>query len=171
MQLYSMPVIKKFILLMGVSGSGKTTLGKALSARLDWPFFDGDSFHTPENIARMKNGIPLNDEDRMPWLNRLSQLITTSLEENRGGILACSALKEAYRKILLPNREAVLLVYLKGSYELIWSRMVQRPSHYMKAEMLKSQFEALEEPTDALTVDISKPLDEIVTTILDDLGR
>ena len=151
---------------MGVSGSGKTTIGKALASKLSWDFYDADDFHPPENITKMENGIPLTDSDRAPWLAALHDLIESSLERNRAGILACSALKERYRQRLLDGNEYVQLVYLKGSYELIWSRMSARKDHYMKPEMLKSQFEALEEPVDALIVDVSPSVNEIVQEIL-----
>lgn len=159
----------KFILVMGVSGSGKTTVGKALATRLGWSFFDGDDFHTPENISKMKNGVPLTDDDRIPWLESLHNLITSTLVENKCGILACSALKEQYRRSLLGNCQDVLIIYLKGSYELIESRMSARSDHYMKPEMLKSQFAALEEPKDSFFIDISLPVEEIVENILKEM--
>ena len=151
---------------MGVSGSGKTTVGQALASELGWDFYDADDFHPPENISKMENGIPLADADRVPWLAALHDLIESCLTRNRPGVLACSALKESYRQNLLEGNEDVQLIYLKGSYEKIWSRMAARKDHYMKPEMLKSQFEALEEPADALTVDVSLSVDEIVQEIL-----
>jgi gluconokinase len=160
----------KFILVMGVSGSGKTTVGDTLATRLGWNFFDGDDFHTPENIAKMKAGIPLDDKDRFPWLGKLNRLIFTCIKENAPGILACSALKEQYRQILLRDYQNVLVVYLKGSYELIWSRMSGRSDHYMKPEMLKSQFEALEEPNCGLIIDIALPVEVIVEMILNEIS-
>lgn len=151
---------------MGVAGSGKTTVGESLAKRLGWRFYDADGFHPAENVAKMANGTPLTDSDRAPWLAALHALIASSLKENRPGVLACSALKESYRRQLLDGLEAVLLVYLKGSYELIWSRLSLRQDHYMKPNMLKSQFEALEEPTNALAFDISMTVDEIVEAIV-----
>ena len=151
---------------MGVAGSGKTTVGEALAKRLGWRFYDADGFHPAENVAKMANGTPLTDSDRAPWLAALHGLIASSLKENRPGVLACSALKESYRGQLFAGLEDVLLVYLKGSYELIWSRLSLRQDHYMKPNMLKSQFEALEEPVDALAFDISLPVDEIVEGIM-----
>jgi gluconokinase len=151
---------------MGVSGSGKTTVGKALASELGWDFYDADDFHPPENISKMEDGIPLSDSDRAPWLAALHRLIESCLTRNRPGVLACSALKESYRQGLMEGNDEVQLVYLRGSYELIWSRMSARKDHYMKPEMLKSQFDALEEPADALTVDISPSVDEIVQEIL-----
>jgi gluconokinase len=152
---------------MGVSGCGKTTIGKALAMKLGWDFYDADDFHTSENIAKMSNGIPLNDDDRGPWLVALHALISTCLKENKHGVLACSALKECYRQMLLTGNQGLLIVYLKGDYDLIWARMIARPGHYMKPEMLKSQYDALDEPTNGLVVDVSLSVDEIVTYILE----
>ena len=154
-----------FYIIMGVSGSGKSSLGKALADHLGWDFYDADDFHPPANVAKMSSGIPLNDEDRAPWLASLHDLIASCLRENRPGVLACSALKERYRQTLISGNVGVQLVYLKGSYELMKSRMVHRPGHYMKANMLQSQFDTLEEPHNALTVDAARPLDELVSQI------
>lgn len=155
-----------FFIIMGVSGCGKTSVGKALSERLGWDFYDADDYHPVENVAKMASGIPLNDDDRAPWLRELHQLIAGSLAQGRPGVLACSALKERYRRVLLAGNPGVQLVHLKGSYKLIWSRMNARADHYMKPHMLRSQFEALEEPANALVVDISLPVEEIVERIL-----
>jgi len=156
----------RFFILMGVSGCGKSSVGEALAKELGWDFYDADDFHPPENVAKMASGTPLNDSDRAPWLATLHDLISSSLNANRPGVLACSALKERYRQQLLDNNPDAQIVYLKGSYDLIWSRMEKRKDHYMKPHMLQSQFDALEEPTDALTVDISSSVDEIVQEIL-----
>ena len=161
----------RFLILMGVSGSGKTTVGKALASKLGWDFYDADDFHPPENITKMEQGVPLNDSDRTPWLASLHDLVESCLTRNRPGILACSALKERYRQKLLEGNEGVRLIYLKGSYELLWSRMSARTDHYMKPEMLQSQFEALEEPADAIIIDVSNPVDEIVQEILRHLNK
>lgn len=155
-----------FIVLMGVSGSGKTSVGKSLAEQLGWDFYDADDFHPPENIAKMTSGIPLNDSDRAPWLATLQDLISWALKEGRHGVLACSALKERYRQQLLAGNPDVQIVYLKGTYDLIWSRMSKRSDHYMRPHMLKSQFEALEEPTNALTVSASRPVNEIVQELV-----
>jgi gluconokinase len=157
----------RFFILMGVSGSGKTSVGKALAKHLGWEFYDADDFHPPANVAKMANGIPLDDADRAPWLAALHDLIESSLKANRPGVLACSALKTRYRKQLVDSNQDVRIVYLKGNYELIWSRMQKRTDHYMKADMLKSQFEALEEPVNALIADVALPVDEIVQQILE----
>ena len=155
----------RFILVMGVSGCGKTSVGKALAAKLGWDFYDADNFHPPENVARMASGIPLDDSDRAPWLAALHDLVSASLRADQPGVLACSALKERYRQQLLDGNEGVLIVYLQGNYDLIWSRLEKRTDHYMKPQMLKSQFETLEEPSNALTVDIAMPVDDIVQEI------
>ena len=161
----------RFFIVMGVSGCGKSSVGKALAERLGWDFYDADDFHPPENVAKMVNGIPLDDSDRAPWLATLHDLISSSLKADQPGVLACSALKERYRQQLLKDNDDVQFVYLKGSYDLIWSRMSKRQDHYMKPQMLKSQFEALEEPTNALTMDISKSVDEIVGDILKSMKK
>jgi gluconokinase len=160
----------RFIIVMGVSGSGKTSVGKSLADHLGWNFYDADHFHPPENITKMANGIPLDDSDRTPWLAALHNLIASSLKEDRPGVLACSALKERYRQQLLEGNEGVQLIYLKGSYDLIWSRMEKRTDHYMRPHMLKSQFEALEEPVRALTIDISAPVADIVHEIISNMS-
>jgi gluconokinase len=152
------------ILLMGVSGSGKTTIGQMLSAQLNWPFIDGDRLHSAENIAKMAAGIPLTDQDRAPWLQSIHAAIERWRVQQQNGIVASSALKEQYRQILLTSPD-IKLVYLRGSYHLIYSRMQHRPGHYMKAEMLQSQFAALEEPKDAIVVDIAPSAEQVVSTI------
>jgi len=155
-----------FFIVMGVSGCGKSRVGQALAGYLGWDFYDADDFHPPENVAKMAGGIPLNDSDRAPWLASLNELISASLKADRPGVLACSVLKERYRQKLMDGNEGVQLIYLKGSYELIWSRMEMRTDHYMKPHMLQSQFETLEEPTTAITMDIAMSVDDIVQEIL-----
>jgi gluconokinase len=156
----------RFLIVMGVSGCGKTSVGQSLARSLGWEFYDADDFHPPENVVKMANGTPLDDSDRVPWLASLHELISSSLKAERPGVLACSALKERYRRQLMDGNEGTQIVYLKGRYDLIWSRMSVRKDHYMKPQMLKSQFETLEEPSSALTVDISMSVDEIVQEIL-----
>jgi len=157
----------KLFLLMGVSGCGKSTIGKALAHQLGWDFYDADDFHQPHNIAKMAGGIPLADEDRAPWLASLHELISSCLDANRSAVLACSALKESYRQQLLEDNDGVQIIYLKGSFTLIRSRMISRASHYMKLSMLQSQFDALEEPRDALVIDASLSVEEVVAQILE----
>lgn len=156
----------RFVIVMGVAGSGKTTVGQALANRLGWDFYDADGFHPIENISKMASGIPLVDEDRVPWLASLRALISASLQQKHPAVLACSALKESYRRELLEGNRDILLVFLKGDYDLIWSRLAARPDHYMKPEMLQSQFDALEEPRGVLTVDVTESVEEIVEEIV-----
>lgn len=152
-------------LIMGVSGSGKSTIGLRLSQRLGWRFYDGDDFHPPNNLLKMSRGIPLNDQDRQPWLQSLQQLIDTIVEDNSNGVIACSALKESYRNLLTQHQQ-VFWVYLQGSYEQIWERMQQRQGHFMQPEMLRSQFDILEEPKNALIVSVTDNPEGIVTQIM-----
>ena len=150
---------------MGVAGSGKTTIGKLLAERLGWQFFDADDYHPAANVAKMAQGIPLQDADRWPWLKALAGLLEGCLAEGRGAVLACSALKRAYRERLRVDAGRVRFVYLKGDHALLWQRLQQRQGHYMRAEMLRSQFAALEEPEDAWVVDAAQPEEEIVKEI------
>ncbi len=156
------------LIIMGVSGCGKTTIGKMLSAKLNWKYFEGDEYHPQENIEKMKNGIPLNDSDRKPWLLKLQYIINDTLSQKVNIIITCSSLKESYRKILKVSNE-VRFIYLKGSYSLIEKRMNERKDHFMKPGMLKSQFDALEEPTDAIIVDIDNSSENILIQILSKL--
>ena len=155
------------ILLMGPAGSGKTTVGELLAARLSWQFADGDDFHPPANIEKMSRGIPLNDEDRLPWLKSIRDAVQQWEALGRNAVIACSALKRSYRDLLGigPNATNVKLVYLKGSYDLLLERLHSRKGHYMKEQMLASQLGDLEEPTDALTIDISNSPQQIVSEI------
>lgn len=151
---------------MGVSGSGKTTIARRLAEKLDWEFIEADEFHPPENIAKMKAGIPLDDSDRAPWLATLHEKLESTLKAGRHPILACSALKARYRHTLREGVNGLQLVYLKGDYDLLRARLSQREGHYMEPDMLKSQFEALEEPANALVVDIHLSPEEIVKKII-----
>ena len=153
-------------LVMGVSGSGKSTLGKALAQKLEWDFFDADDFHPQENIAKMAAGIPLDDSDRIPWLASLHDQLLSTLKAGQHPVLACSALKENYRLQLLDGLTGVAVIHLTGSYDLLWSRMSTRQGHFMKAEMLQSQFNTLEEPQNALALAVSMPLNEMLDTIM-----
>ncbi len=153
--------------VMGVSGAGKTTVGRALAARLNCPFHDGDDLHPPENIARMERGIPLNDADRAPWLADLAGIIRRHVDQHETAVIACSALKRRYRDQLRVSDD-VRFIYLEGSRDLILERLRARRDHYMKPEMLDSQFDALEAPdtNEAFTVNINAGVDELVTKIL-----
>lgn len=150
---------------MGVSGSGKTTIGKLLADSLEWEFSDADTFHSPENIEKMRRGIPLSEDDRIPWLQDLQTAIKHWLQENKNVVLACSALKDSYRQFLVLDKERIKLVYLKGSYELIKMRLQERSNHYMSEKLLDSQFYTLEEPVDTLCMDIAQPSQIIVQNI------
>ena len=158
------------VLIMGVAGSGKTTVGRLLAAELGWPFFDADDFHPPENVAKMSNGIPLIDADRQPWLGALAEKIRTCLAMHQSAVFAVSALKQAYRDVLTVDADRVRVVYLKGEPSLIRQRMQQRPDHFFKPDLLQTQFDALEEPIDALTFDIALPPDVLVQKIRKALG-
>ncbi len=145
-------------------------MGKAIASRARWDFFEADRMHPPANIAKMAQGIPLDDADRWPWLEELHVLILSRLRVGRPGVLACSALKERYRRLLLADTIGVRLVYLKGTYELFRRRMATREGHYMSPELLHSQFEDLEEPDDAIVVDAALPIDRIVDAVTRALG-
>lgn len=153
------------ILLMGVAGSGKTTVGLKLAAALGWSFRDADDFHPPENVAKMSSGIPLTDRDRAPWLAAIRAHLDTSLARGESAIVTCSALKESYRQTLISDPAKVKLVHLAGDYQTILERLNARQGHFMKPEMLKSQFETLEPPQGALVASITETPDAIVARI------
>src|SRR6267142_1602070 len=158
------------VVLMGVSGSGKTTIGQMLADAIPCPFLEGDSLHPRANIEKMSRGIPLTDADRAPWLSAIHAHMVDVFNRGDSVVVGCSALKQSYR-IVLADGLPLILVYLKGSQDLIRSRMLHRASHFMKVEMLASQFEALEEPSDALVVDVSESPGAIVEWILSELRR
>jgi gluconokinase len=159
------------IILMGVSGCGKSTVGNQLSQTTGWRFFDGDDLHSPENIAKMSSGRSLTDQDRLPWLREIQGLIDRHLRRGESLIVACSALKQKYREILENGRrEQVSFVYLKGDFDLIYQRLSARSEHFMRPDLLRSQFEIIEEPNQVLVIDISDPVGTIVDGIIDALG-
>lgn len=154
------------IYIMGVAGSGKTTIGKKLSDRTGLPFFDGDDFHLPEKVEKMRRGEPLADSDRAEWLERINA-IAREQATKKGAVIACSALKEKYRHVLTSGLTVPLFwVFLCGDFDVIEKRMKLRTDHFMPAALLASQFETLEVPTGAITVDIHDEPDKIVDAII-----
>jgi gluconokinase len=154
---------------MGVSGSGKTTVGRLLAESLGWEFLEADEFHPPANIDKMRRGVPLDDRDRDPWLDAVAEALAARTVAGQNAVLACSALKEAYRKRLRVSPD-IRFVYLKGTYEEIAPRLEDRRGHFFSPDLLDSQFEALEEPRDALVVGIANTPSTIVQQITQGLG-
>ncbi len=155
----------KKILVMGVSGCGKSSVGSSIAKALNLKFYDGDDFHSEQSVEKMRQGIPLTDEDRKGWLNRLNALFV----ENDSAVIACSALKPEYRDILRINNQDLVIIYLQGDYDTIWSRLSQRSNHYFHGEkMLRSQFDTLIEPEkgEAIFVDVSASMEEVLTQAL-----
>ena len=155
------------VLVMGVAGVGKTTIGEALAKALGARFIDADDYHPPENVAKMKAGIALSDEDRWPWLQRLNGI----LKDEQKAVLACSALKASYRQRLSQGILDFTTVYLYASAELIRSRMAMRTHRYMPATLLESQFAALEAPADAIAIDVAATPEQCVAAILTELRK
>lgn len=161
------------LVVMGVSGSGKTTVAALLAGRLGWEFGDADDWHPPANVRKMHGGTPLTDADRAPWLAAMAAWIDATRSTGRHGVLACSALKRAYRDVLIGARADVRLVYLKGDEALIHERQAARHNHYMPASLVHSQFEALEAPGPderPITADVTPPPREVVRAIVAGLG-
>jgi gluconokinase len=165
--------LQMVILVMGIEGSGKTTVGKLLAERLHWEFADADDFHSAANKEKMKQGIALTDADRAPWLAAIQAQIWRWIAEKKNGVITCSALKQSYRDVLLspPSRvdgsaDEIKTVYLHGTYALIAERLHQRQGHFAGEALLASQFATLEEPRDAISIDVSETPDQIVEEIL-----
>jgi gluconokinase len=154
------------VVLMGVSGSGKTTVGEILASRTGWRLYDADEFHSAANIEKMRSGIPLEDADRWPWLDRMHAMLAENYARGESLLLACSALKQKYRDRLAQGGLPLRWVYLKGDFELIRRRLEARKGHYMKAGLLESQFAALEEPREAIVTDIGDSPEAIAEDIL-----
>ena len=159
------------VIVMGVTGAGKTTVGRALAESLGWEFHDGDELHSAASKRKMHRGIALDDADRAPWLSAIRKLILVMLSENRSGVVACSALKQSYRDEIVVDPNLVKVVYLKGSKEVIAERLRNRGGHFMNPDLLQSQFDTLEEPGDAIVVDVSMAPEAIVNAIRARLGR
>ena len=158
------------VVLMGVAGSGKTTIGNMLADAILCPYLEGDSLHSRANVEKMSHGIPLTDADRAPWLSAIHARMVDVYDRGQNLVVGCSALKQSYRSVLADGLP-LTWVYLKGSPELIRSRMRHRASHFMKVDMLSSQFAALEEPFDALIVDVSESPGAIVEWILSEVRK
>ncbi len=159
------------VILFGVAGSGKTTIGRQLARQLGWKFYDADQFHSLENREKMEHNIPLTDEDRYPWLEQIRALISACLEHAEPAVLACSALKSAYRRYLHLNN-TIKFVYLKGDFPLIRERLEKREGHFAGPELLQSQMDTLEEPQkgEALVIEVSPGPGAIVQSIRRQLG-
>ena len=160
------------VVVMGVSGSGKTTVAALLAARLGWRYREGDDLHPSENVEKMRGGTPLADADRLPWLQKIAEEIDGWRERGEQGVLTCSALKRAYRDIIIGDRSGVALAYLKGSYDLIARRMAARHEHFMPTALLQSQFATLQEPTSderPIVIDVDGPPGEIADRIVREL--
>ena len=155
--------------MMGVSGSGKTTIAQGVAQRMGWKLLEGDKFHPPANIEKMSHGIPLTDEDRWPWLHAIAAEIDALRARGEPAVVACSALKRAYRDVLVANRPDVVLVYLRGDKDLIATRMAARKGHFMPPALLDSQFATLEEPgpdEHPITVSIAPPAQAIIDEVV-----
>lgn len=158
------------IILMGVTGVGKIEIGEELAEELGWVFYNGADFHSQANIDKMKEGIPLTDEDRQPWLETLNKLIHKHIQQGQPAVLACSALKQSYRDTLLAGNEGAVFVYLKGNPTLIGARLRQRLGQFMKSSLIEHQYETLEEPEGVLTIEADEPPRAIIRQILKEFG-
>jgi len=157
------------IVVMGVAGCGKTTVGRALAERLEMPFQEGDALHPPANVAKMAGGTPLTDDDRTPWLAAVAAWIDERRRAGTGGVISCSALKRAYRRVLVDDRPDVRLVYLQGDEPLLAARLAARTDHFMPASLLSSQLATLEEPADTerpIVVSAALPVAQLVDTVM-----
>jgi len=154
------------VLVMGVSGSGKTTIGEALALKLGWKYLDADDYHPMANIKKMAAGVPLEDSDRWPWLEKINEELLKFQERRKSVIVGCSALKQAYRERLGRGVREFKVVYLRGEFPLIQSRLAGRSHRFMPPTLLQSQFDALEPPKGAIEVDVAGELSDTVAAIL-----
>ena len=159
------------VLVMGVSGSGKTTIGEALARELGWTYLDADDYHPQANVAKMAAGVPLQDSDRWPWLEKINQELLKIQKRGESAIVGCSALKEAYRERLARGLRDFEIVYLRGDFALIQSRMAARKHRFMPATLLQSQFDTLEAPARAIEVDVSVPVESSLSKIKRELRQ
>ena len=165
-----MSMMNNIIYIMGVSGCGKTTIGKLLSQKIGIPFFDGDDFHSAANVEKMKTGEPLNDEDRSGWLQKINE-VAFEQQQLKGAIIACSALKEKYRILLNSGITKPVWIFLQGSYQIILQRLQSRQGHFMPSVLLQSQFDNLEMPANAFSINIADEPATIVELIFDKLNE
>jgi carbohydrate kinase (thermoresistant glucokinase family) len=165
------------VVISGVAGSGKSTIGRLVSARLGWDFIEGDDYHPELSRRKMAAGVPLTDEDRLPWLETLNGLLVQVEQQGGNAVLACSALRQQYRDILLRNVRRYTLVWLEGSFEVVRQRLATRLEHYFPGTLLESQYDIAERPEGAMVVDVGGSVETIVSRILfalkgqDDAGR
>ncbi len=158
------------VIVMGVTGAGKTTVGRLLATELGAEFLDADDYHPPANVAKMRAGTPLDDADRAPWLARLNAVLSERERAGRSVVMACSALKAAYRTSLIDGLAGARVVYLRGSRALLAERLAARRGHYMNPALLDSQLATLEVPSEAIIVEIDRPPAEVVRAIRKALG-
>jgi gluconokinase len=153
------------VLLMGTTGAGKTTAGKILAARLRWTFLDADDFHSPANIAKMHHGIPLTDADRLPWLEKIHTALLRQTQSGKNIVLACSALRQSYRDLLASELD-MRIVYLRGTYDVMRQRIELRRGHFAGQDILAGQFADLEEPRNALVLDVSRSAQQLAAEVI-----
>jgi gluconokinase len=165
----SVGISPQVVILSGVAGSGKTTVGRALAERLGWPFHDADDLHSPASVERMRNNLPLDDEQRQPWLLRVRAVVEAAIVDGAGAVIACSALKERYRHTLADGLTGVRFVFLTGDPRLLRDRLEKREGHFAGAALLDSQLAVVEPPRDALTLDVVHPVAVLVDRIIADL--
>ena len=164
-------VTARVVIIMGVTGSGKSTVARALADHVGWRFCDADDLHSAENVERMRHGVPLDDERRDPWLRAVRRAIDEAVARHQSIVVACSALKERYREILSNGVDGLRFVHLTAPEEVLRRRLQQRPDHFAGVSLLASQFNTLEPPERALTLDATQPVDRLVELIVDDLTR